>query len=185
MNHLVPALFTVDILLLLVLLAGATWSVARPTARIWPPPGRGSWQYALTWVCFYAVFLLNAAVLVLDWDSWYLSGAIRFLLGVPVAAIGALLVAWGLATLGVGNTSGLRQGLISTGPYRFTRNPQYVGDMILFVGLSIIANSTLLWIAHALLILVFVIAPLAEESWLEEQYGQAYLGYKSHTRRYL
>ena len=73
---------------------------------------------------------------------------------------------------------GAEGGLVSAGPCRFTRNPQYLGDIILFVGLSVVANSMLLWIAHALLILVFVIAPMAEEPWLEEQYGEAYREYR-------
>ena len=61
------------------------------------------------------------------------------------------------------NTSGLKSGFVSSGPYRFTRNPQYVGDIILFVGVSITANSRCsFWITHALLILAFVIAPVAE-----------------------
>lgn len=58
----------------------------------------------------------------------------------------------------------------SADPYRFTRNPLYLGEMALFLGLSVIGNSLLyLWIAHALLILVFVVTPLAEEIWLEER----------------
>ena len=73
---------------------------------------------------------------------------------------------------------------VASGPYRFTRNPQYLGDNILFFGVSIIANSLLLWIAHALLILVFVMAPLTEERWLEDQYGQAYREYRRKIRRF-
>ena len=46
-------------------------------------------------------------------------------------------------------------------------------------------NSMLLWIAHALLILVFVIAPMAEEPWLEEQYGEAYREYRRGVPRFL
>ena len=82
------------------------------------------------------------------------------------------------------NSSGLKDGFVSSGPYRFTRNPQYVGDIILFVGVSITANSLLLWITHALLILVFVIAPLTEERWLEDQYGQVYREYRRDIPRF-
>jgi len=99
--------------------------------------------------------------------------------------LGALLAAWGIATLGARNTSGLADGFVSTGPYKFTRNPQYVGDMILFVGLSVVANSLYLWIAHILLVLVFLVTPLAEEMWLEEQYGGAYVSYKRGTAWFL
>lgn len=55
----------------------------------------------------------------------------------------------------------------------------------MFVGVSVIANSLLLWITHLLLALVFVVAPLAEEPWLEEQYGEKYRGYRGRVRRFL
>jgi len=92
---------------------------------------------------------------------------------------------WGVQTLGTRNTSGLAEGFIKSGPYRFTRNPQYLGDMILFISLSIIANSALVWITHILLILVFAIAPLAEEDWLKVQYGDKYYSYLASTSRFL
>ena len=94
-------------------------------------------------------------------------------------------MSWGVATLGARNTSGLKDGFVSSGPYGFTRNPQYLGDMILFVGLSLTVNSLYLWVTHALTVIVFAVAPLAEETWLEDQYGEEYLEYKRGTSRFL
>ena len=42
-------LFGVAVAILIASLAGAVWSAAVPDRRIWPPPGRRSWQYFLTW----------------------------------------------------------------------------------------------------------------------------------------
>ena len=36
---------------------------------------------------------------------------------------------------------GLKDGFLPAGPYRFPRNPQYVGNTVLFLGLCIIASS--------------------------------------------
>jgi len=185
MNVISERLFAVDVAILMVLLVGTIWSVAFPEKRIWPPPQKRSWQYILTWGCFYSIFALNAALFVLDWNSWMFSSPLRLVVGVPLALIGGLLVGWGVATLGVTNTSGLGERFVCSGPYRFTRNPQYLGDMILFFGLSMIANSLFLWVAHALIILAFAAAPLAEEPWLEDQYGDAYKEYKRNTSRFL
>ena len=185
MDTIVEVLFAVDIAVLSVLLLGAIWSAVLPTKRIWPPPRRRSWHYYLTWICFYIMFALNTAIIVLDWNSWIFKGEIRLVLGIPLALVGALLISWGISTLGTANTSGLQGGFISTGPYRFTGNPQYLGDSLLFVGLSIITNSDLLWITHLLLMLVFVITPLAEELWLEEQYGESYMAYRREVPRFL
>jgi len=185
LNNFIQIVFLVDVALLCLLLIGGVWSVSFPKKRVWPPPGRESWQHRLTWVCFYLVFLANALLFVFDWDSWILKDVSRLILGIPLVLVSASLVSWGISTLGVQNTSGLRDGFVQVGPYRFTRNPQYLGDIVLFIGLSLIANSWLLWLVHGLLILVFLIAPLTEETWLEEQYGEAYQEYKRGTSRFL
>jgi protein-S-isoprenylcysteine O-methyltransferase Ste14 len=137
------------------------------------------------WTAFSSVFGLNALLLIIDWNSRVFGGHLRFIIGVPLALIGALLVSWGIATLGVQITSGHREGFVSSGPYKFTRNPQYLGDMILFVGLGFIANSRYLWTAHILIIILFAITSLAEESNLEEEYGEKYIEYKRDTSRFL
>jgi len=184
-NTMVDFLFVVDVFIMFTLLFGTMWSVVLPKKRVWPPPHRRSWQYVLAWTCFYLAFILNAALFVMDWNSWIFNDGIRLVLGIPLGVVGGLWVAWGVLTLGVSNTYGLKGGFVSTGPYRFMRNPQYLGDMILFIGLSIIANSRYLWITHVLLILDFAITPLAEETWLEDQYGEAYMTYKRDRSRFL
>ena len=178
-------LFVVDVVILTLSLVGAAWSVACPSRRIWPPPDRGSWQHVLTWAAFLAIVGLSAALVFLDWNSWIFDHALRFIVGVPLVFLGGLLAAWGMVTVGWTNTSGLTGGLVSSGPYQFTRNPQYLGDIVCFVGIGVIANSVFLWIAHLLLTLVFVLAPLTEEPWLEEQYGEAYREYRRRVPRFL
>ena len=184
MENLNLIIFFLDVSVLYILLLGAVWSIAFSSKRILPPPKKQSWQYILTWVCFYLVFLLNALLIVWDWNSWIINDPIRLLIGIPVTIVGALLVTWGISTLGSRNTSGLQDKFVDSGPYRYTRNPQYLGDSIMFIGLSITANSLFLWITHGLLILVFLIAPFAEEIWLEKRYGDEYLNYKNNTSRF-
>ena len=184
-DRLVRALFAVDLVALFLLLAATVWSVVRPDRRIWPPPARRSWQFVMIWICYRGALGLNACLLVLDWDSWVFSGGLRFLVGIPLALLGEMLVLWGIATIGRKNSWGIRDGFVDSGPYRFTRNPQYLGFNVLFLGLSIIANSQFIWITHALLALVFIVMPLSEEVWLKEQYGEEYERYRRETPRFL
>ena len=177
--------FAADVAALLLLLTGIVWSVVRPERRIWPPPGRRSWEYVLIWTCTAAATGFSAALLFLDWNSWVFPGGLRFLLGVPLALLGGLLALWGVATIGWRNSSGMRDGFVPAGPYRFTLNPQYVGDTALLLALCIVANSQLLWVTHALAALCFIIAPLSEEVWLAEQYGEEYERYRRKTPRFL
>ena len=184
-SDLIQTIFILNIIVILILLATVVWSAVRPDHRVWPPPGRGSWQYLVTWIGWFVAFALNACLLFLDWNSWILGGDLRFLLGIPLALLGGLLAFWGIATIGWKNSTGVKDGFSPSGPYRFTRNPQYVGDTVLFLGLCIIANSQLLWITHALLSLWFIIAPLSEEVWLKEQYGEEYERYRREAPRFL
>ncbi len=179
-------LFGAAVVILLGTLAGAVWSVAVPDRRLWPPPcGRGSWPYVLNWAGFYAVCGINVLLLLTHWNSWIFQSPLRFVVGIPMVVLGGMLAVWGMVAIGWKNTSGLKGGFVSTGPHRFTRNPQYVGDIVLFLGVSVIANSLLLWITHLLIALVFIVAPFAEEQWLEEQYGDAYREYRQRVRRFL
>lgn len=185
MKEFVQIIFWIDVGLVYLLISGGIWSIAITEKRVWPPPGKQSWQYRLTWLCFYLVFLINAILFVLDWNSLGSEGLNRLFVGVPLTIIGGLLVGWGVAALGVKNTYGLQAGFVKSGPYRFTRNPQYLGDILLFIGLSIVSNSWMLWVTHILISILFLIAPITEEPWLEEVYGEDFLQYKKSTSRFL
>ena len=115
-DSLIRFLFTLDLVALFLLLTGIVWSVVRPSRRIWPPPGPRSWQYVVTWICFFAACGLNACLLFLDWNSWILAGELRFVFGVPVALLGGLLALWGVVTIGWTNSSGVRDGFMRLGP---------------------------------------------------------------------
>jgi protein-S-isoprenylcysteine O-methyltransferase Ste14 len=168
----------------LALLAGALWCIAFPARRIYPMPRPNGWYY-LMWALFGFIFLSNLVFVVLDWNSGVWPSGLRFWLALPLAFLGGALVTWGLATLGARRTSGLAEALVTRGPYRLTRNPQYVGDFFLFVGVAIFANSGVVAVTHLLTALVLLLAPFAEEPWLEEQYGEPYVAYRRTVPRYL
>jgi protein-S-isoprenylcysteine O-methyltransferase Ste14 len=51
------------------------------------------------------------------------------------------LTVYGYFDLGIENTYGSRDGLITSGLYRYSRNPQYAASILGFLGLSIAAAS--------------------------------------------
>jgi protein-S-isoprenylcysteine O-methyltransferase Ste14 len=166
------------------LLSGAVWCIAFPDRRIYPMGRPDAWYYAM-WALFGFVFASNLLFVFLDWSSGPWSSPIRFWLAFPLAFLGSALVTWGMVTLGAKRTSGLPQGLVAEGPYLLTRNPQYVGDFLLFVGIAIFANSGVVAVTHLLTGLVLLLAPFAEEPWLEDEYGEAYAAYRQRAPRYL
>ena len=74
--------------------------------------------------------------------------------------------------------------LVTTGPYRYSRNPQYVGTIPAVLGYAIICNSTLALMTAPLLGALFVLVMLAEESWCRENLGAAYEAYASRVPRF-
>ena len=160
------------------------WSILIPQRRIWPP-GEVSWKFFLSWGTFYLGVGLVVALIVLDWNAWTIPPEVRFGIGLPLAALGLGLAAWGISTLGLANTHGVLDGFILSGPYRITRNPQYVGDIIMIAGIILIVNSVLVAAVSLIIIFSFVLLPIAEEPWLEEEYGEEYLRYKTQTPRFL
>jgi protein-S-isoprenylcysteine O-methyltransferase Ste14 len=76
--------------------------------------------------------------------------------------------------------------IISTGPYKYSRNPIYVLLCGLPIGLGIYFNSY--WVLFAFipaLLLVYLSAVKREEKYLESKFGQEYLAYKGKVRRWL
>ena len=84
------------------------------------------------------------------------------------------------------NTSAPSAALVTSGPYRFSRNPMYVGLTLMYAGLASVFS--VVWalplLALALLYTNFrVIAP--EERYLERRFGEAYRVYRARVHRWL
>src|SRR5262249_56188391 len=94
-------------------------------------------------------------------------------------ALALALVAWAISTMtGAGSnvpTSLPTTTIVETGPYRFTRNPIYLGMVLGLIGLAIAFNSLLLLmtlVPFALVIPYGVITP--EEPFLHRQFRDLY-----------
>lgn len=76
--------------------------------------------------------------------------------------------------------------IVTGGLFRFSRNPIYVSDTLIYVGLSLALNA---WWAFALTPVVVWIMQIGviarEEEYLERTFGEDYLQYKRQVRRWL
>jgi len=86
---------------------------------------------------------------------------------------------------GVRGIMGIGDKLVTTGPYRYTRNPQYLCDSVTVFAFMLFTNSTLAWIIGGLAIVLNILAPFTEEPWLEERFGDAYREYKRTVPRFI
>jgi protein-S-isoprenylcysteine O-methyltransferase Ste14 len=75
--------------------------------------------------------------------------------------------------------------IISTGIYRFTRNPMYVSMGLLQAGIGIgLANGWVVLLVPAVWVVIYLIAIRHEEAYLEEKFGTVYTEYKASVRRW-
>lgn len=179
------AAFWITFAALVVLGSCLVVSILWPGRRIWPPPGRDSWQYRLVWTLTDVSAVGIVAVGLLDWNTFVLDHWLRLPVGGALALGGGAFALWGIRHLSWHASLGLEATLIRTGPYRWTRNPQYVGDIAMLVGWGIVFDSALAWVLCALAIAWFALAPVAEEPWLREQYGEPYERYRREVPRFL
>jgi protein-S-isoprenylcysteine O-methyltransferase Ste14 len=76
--------------------------------------------------------------------------------------------------------------LVTSGPYRFTRNPMYLGMAFLYIAFAFALG--VIWalaFLPAVVVIVDRFAIAREEPYLERKFGQAYRDYKARVRRWL
>ncbi len=177
-------LFIQTSILLSCVLAALVYSIFRPSNRIWPPPAQRTWQYYFVWLLTLLSFSGLIVVGLLDWNSLGWSAALRLPTG-WLLIIGSNLFAWvGVRQISLKTTSGGKGPLVTDGLYRYSRNPQYLGDMTIIAGWAVLSAS--LWALPLCIggILAFAITPIAEESWLEDLHGESYRAYCRKVGRF-
>jgi protein-S-isoprenylcysteine O-methyltransferase Ste14 len=76
--------------------------------------------------------------------------------------------------------------IISTGVYRYTRNPMYVGMALFQIAIGIgFANGWILALLPPVLVIIYSMAIRHEEAYLERKFGAPYTEYKRSVRRWL
>lgn len=117
--------------------------------------------------------------------------------GVPAGWLGGIVFLAGLALLLWAATTFRRAGtqiqtteptttIVDAGPYRYTRNPIYIGMFLGLAGLAVAFDS--LWLVVLLVPFYLIIrygVVAHEESYLERKFGDAYLAYKARVGRWI
>jgi protein-S-isoprenylcysteine O-methyltransferase Ste14 len=111
-------------------------------------------------------------------------------IGGLLAAAGFLMAGAGLRTFRRAGTT-IRPGeraarLITSGPYRFTRNPMYLGLTLFLLAVFFVTESLLFLIPPVAFFLLINLRLIPfEEQLLTEQFGQAYADYCRKVRRWV
>lgn len=120
----------------------------------------------------------------------FLPRRVARILGWPLVGGGVALSGWALRTMRAAETT-MRpdkpvSNLIQEGPFRYTRNPLYLSDAMMYAGIAVLRKS--LWAIVLLPLAMFVIQREVmgrEERYLERTFGEEYLDYKARVRRWI
>jgi protein-S-isoprenylcysteine O-methyltransferase Ste14 len=110
--------------------------------------------------------------------------------GLMMIALGAGIAIWGRRTMAAAGTnvnpSRPALTIVSSGPFRFSRNPLYLSLTTIYLGLTLAVNTW--WGVVVLIPLLLVMhggVVLREERYLEQKFGEQYRQYLARVRRYL
>lgn len=152
--------------------------------QIWPTPGEGGWQSYVWWPLFrglnvacFAMALVDRSVLH-GLPMWVRAIAFGFL------AVSLAVFLYSFFFLGRDNSYGAREGLVTRGVYRWSRNPQNAMLMAVYASLAVAADSARTTSLCAAMIAVYFLMVLAEEPWLEAAYGDQYRRYCRRVPRF-
>jgi protein-S-isoprenylcysteine O-methyltransferase Ste14 len=75
---------------------------------------------------------------------------------------------------------------VPTGPYRYVRNPMYIGAALVLAGYGLFQRSaSVVMLAAGFLLVFHLFVLLVEEPSLERRFGHSYLAYKRAVNRWL
>ena len=124
-------------------------------------------------VIVFAILINNLAVNIIG-NVLMLKGTLFFILSII-----AMRTSWR-----VGIDYQTKTQLITTGIYKLSRNPAFLGFDLLFIGAALAFGSILSISLGLLSVVALHCLILQEEKFLETTFGQEYLDYKCKTRRY-
>lgn len=149
----------------------------RPGIRV-PPP----LVYLATTLVGIAIDLIVPVRILPDAVAGWLGGAL-VVLGLTVGGISVQEFGKARTTI---HPNRPPSALVTTGPFRYSRNPMYLGLSVVQVGIGVWLNRAwvivlvipaLVWIRHRVI--------PREERRLTERFGPAYLDYQARVRRWL
>ena len=150
------------------------------------------------WAPWIQALDMGKRVSLLEWMALELSrtGLLRFTYATPVviaagtllAALGMILRVWGTAWMGPATVNkGTLQagGLLIAGPYRYLRNPLFLGTWFMLAAVAFLMPPTGALFAIPLITLFLIRLVLAEETFLAAELGETYRLYRQATPRLL
>jgi protein-S-isoprenylcysteine O-methyltransferase Ste14 len=141
------------------------------------------WLYGLITVGYALSFSIGATKIgrIYYWNTFFVTGIALFVIGFMIR-IHSLLTLKQYFTYSVAKLENHK--IIETGLYKFIRHPGYLGQLIIFIGISTSISN---WISIFAMMIPVTLGYLyrikVEERFMLEQLGEDYLKYQERTKR--
>src|SRR5262245_28340596 len=123
---------------------------------------------------------------------WDIDPLVRYIVSAFVAAIGVVFAVSGFIAFGLAKTTvnplqpGKATTLVTTGVYRVTRNPMYVGLLLILLALAFLLRSPWSFLGPvSFFAWINYLQIIPEERILATLFGEEYKNYQSRVRRWL
>lgn len=149
-----------------------------PSFRIWPPIALG------------VPLLIGTVLTATVGDPFTIARPAARVTGAVLVLVFAVWNGWALSLMASHSTAilpgGTTRTILDTGPFRLSRNPLYVGLILLNVALALLWASTwaLLLVPLGVALLIWG-AIVPEERYLSATFGEEYQAYRSRVRRWM
>lgn len=118
------------------------------------------------------------------------SGSAGLWIGILLVITGLSLIATGVVEFSRAKTAVVpfspTTAIVSSGPFRFSRNPLYLGFVLIYAGVCLAMNTW--WPLFLLPVAILVLRRGVidrEERYLERKFGAGYTDYKARVRRWI
>jgi protein-S-isoprenylcysteine O-methyltransferase Ste14 len=141
------------------------------------------WLYGLITLGYALSFSIGATRIgrIYDWNTLFVVGMTLLVIGFMIR-IHSLLTLKQYFTYSVGKVEDHK--LIESGLYKFIRHPGYLGQLIIFLGISTSISN---WLSILVMMIPITLGYLyrikVEERFMIEQIGEKYLNYQKRTKR--
>ena len=168
-----------------VIVFGA-WCISRVRAEYRQEPRLSNLTVVSVWMLYSVHFVVTAVAATTSYWPFPLGGVVRLAACTLLISAGAVLFVGGIVSFhSFRRMSGMNASkLVTTGIYRWSRNPQNVGWTLFLLGVAVAGRSGLGLLMAGFFWATFLWYVPAEEEFLERIFGQEYLAYKGWSHRH-
>jgi protein-S-isoprenylcysteine O-methyltransferase Ste14 len=157
----------------------------RSKSKVTSSSDKGSlwWLYGLITVGYALSFAIGATKIgrIYDWNTFFAIGMALVVIGLMIR-VHSILTLKKFFTYSVAKVE--NHQIVETGLYKIIRHPGYLGQLIIFVGISTSISN---WVSILVMMIPITLGYLyritVEEKFMIEQLGEDYVNYQKLTKR--